>query len=734
MSNSKKLIKMAGMINCILGVIAIKIPVYGVISLLIGIVFYLFSISKDNRIMRNRYLLLIIGIISILFNFISSILIICAYDEIENYVKSHGKNAPPKVIYKKDKETAKLDLLIKLGVGMIFISGILFATTTWDYINLIIKVLLLVLFGILFIILSLFTDKKLNLYKSSYMYWILGISFFILTIVGMLYFGISGTYLTYKGTGKYLAYFITYITASGLITTTYLKYPKKHILYGSYSTLFIALYYLFIYLNLTPITALSIISGIVVVINLLIPKKTTLYSFNKILSLVLFGFIINNLKSASELSLLIASIINIINLNSIIITDKEEQPILYIILTYLLIYLAIVPLSILEGYTPLIVSLITALYTLLISTSIIPTKELDKTFNSILFSTTTIITFTVSCFKYPIIAPFIIIIYMFVNEVLKYGLFNSKKEELSRYFEPFSLCALIISFQVNLTFKVEISLSLAIASFIFCILNVLYTGKKDRLIYFIFSMIAIFISIITNIYNQNIISALMAIISALIVFAKTYEYEDDNALLVIVYVLLLSTIYMPFVMTNILNINILLTTLVFLLIIVLTNIILRNDLLNKIGLFYIVLPMISLITNNSIPYEMNQVMKSALYLYIIYVLLRFILKDSIVRNIVGIIGVIIAMYDVFFIVSPTTGIYIGLVGLAVILIGLKYEELSPLFKFGIVLTILNIIYQLKGLWEMIPFWLYLLVGGLLIIGIVTYKELQRQKNNNDKKA
>ena len=34
-------------------------------------------------------------------------------------------------------------------------------------------------------------------------------------------------------------------------------------------------------------------------------------------------------------------------------------------------------------------------------------------------------------------------------------------------------------------------------------------------------------------------------------------------------------------------------------------------------------------------------------------------------------------------------------------------------------------YQLNYLWGTIPFWLYLLLGGLVLIGLVTYKELKK---------
>ena len=65
------------------------------------------------------------------------------------------------------------------------------------------------------------------------------------------------------------------------------------------------------------------------------------------------------------------------------------------------------------------------------------------------------------------------------------------------------------------------------------------------------------------------------------------------------------------------------------------------------------------------------------------------------------------------------------------MIGYKDKELGTLFPTGIIITIANIIYQLNQLWGEIPFWLYLLIGGLSIIVFVTYKELRKNKEKKD---
>ena len=50
-----------------------------------------------------------------------------------------------------------------------------------------------------------------------------------------------------------------------------------------------------------------------------------------------------------------------------------------------------------------------------------------------------------------------------------------------------------------------------------------------------------------------------------------------------------------------------------------------------------------------------------------------------------------------------------------------------LFIFGIILTIINILVQLRDIWSSIPAWLYLLIVGLGIIIVATYLQTKSKK-------
>ena len=90
------------------------------------------------------------------------------------------------------------------------------------------------------------------------------------------------------------------------------------------------------------------------------------------------------------------------------------------------------------------------------------------------------------------------------------------------------------------------------------------------------------------------------------------------------------------------------------------------------------------------------------------------------------IGLCISLIGVIFHTNIYYALYVGLLGILVVIFGYNSKTYSKLFKFGIGIIIVNIIIQLNSLWEKIPFYLYLLLCGLGIILFVTYKEMKKR--------
>ena len=114
-----------------------------------------------------------------------------------------------------------------------------------------------------------------------------------------------------------------------------------------------------------------------------------------------------------------------------------------------------------------------------------------------------------------------------------------------------------------------------------------------------------------------------------------------------------------------------------------------------------------------------------LILHILYLILKYFCKSESSKRIVSLIGIILIVGTAISTTGVYVGIYIGIVALILILIGIFSKNYKIMTTVGIIVTIINILYQLNYLWGTIPFWLYLLLGGLVLIGLVTYKELKK---------
>ena len=126
---------------------------------------------------------------------------------------------------------------------------------------------------------------------------------------------------------------------------------------------------------------------------------------------------------------------------------------------------------------------------------------------------------------------------------------------------------------------------------------------------------------------------------------------------------------------------------------------------------------------------MQNILESILVLYIVFLIIKFFIKNATAKNIIIILGVVYALSIVFFIEDLLAALYVGIIGLTIIVAGYRKDDMFPVFITGIIVKALNIIYRLRDVWKQIPFWLYLLLGGLAIIGFVTYREIKKQKKS-----
>jgi len=151
----------------------------------------------------------------------------------------------------------------------------------------------------------------------------------------------------------------------------------------------------------------------------------------------------------------------------------------------------------------------------------------------------------------------------------------------------------------------------------------------------------------------------------------------------------------------------------------------KNEIFRWMSIVFLLAPYISLLENSSFSREIEYIFISVGFLSLIFSYTRGFLKTVDVKlvNIVEIIA--LSIWYVISILGRTTleiAAFVGVVSFISILIGYKSEKWSSLYYTGIVFLILNTIIQLREFWMMVPIWAYILVAGLVLVGLVTYRE------------
>ena len=61
-------------------------------------------------------------------------------------------------------------------------------------------------------------------------------------------------------------------------------------------------------------------------------------------------------------------------------------------------------------------------------------------------------------------------------------------------------------------------------------------------------------------------------------------------------------------------------------------------------------------------------------------------------------------------------------------------RIKSYFFVGIGVLLLNVLLQTRPYWGNFPWWGYLIIAGLTLIGFASFYELQKQKKDKDKKS
>ena len=225
--------------------------------LVAGIMNILYSKLEPEKLYEKRNIVLLWGILLIPFSFIAAILLLIDSDRIKTEYVKYLKEQDNQVLESNNKnvtinkETKKLDILLKIGIAMVTVSGIMIATTSWELITDFAKLIIIALTGVVFLGLSIFSDKKLKIRGTTITYWLLSVIAFSLSIFMLGYYEMLGEWFSINGSGK--EFFIAALTAciSIFLYITYKRFDMESFLYFSYFGMVSAI--IFVALGITKI-------------------------------------------------------------------------------------------------------------------------------------------------------------------------------------------------------------------------------------------------------------------------------------------------------------------------------------------------------------------------------------------------------------------------------------------------------------------------------------------------
>lgn len=731
---NNNLIKVSGLIGLIFGGIAFALGsnILFIVSIAVGINLILLSQRPREEICKKKTTIIIIACLSLIICPLISILLFISLDRLK---QTPDQNAPPKENSnnsnkKENKPINKMKVLLQLGTLLISISGILFATTNWDTISSSTKVLFLLFAALFFYAMSYLADKKFNLADLSNTYFVLSITFLFITTISISYFELLGKWLSYNGMGKNLLISINFIEAAFISTIISNKVNSKGLMYITYTSLYIATYFILTFLNIEKNVIISILMTASFLINFKgnknLPKH--LVEISKMSMYIYPIFILMNYSEDIYSNLLVISLYILFGYYQVLQDRSDYKDNIIMAWSFVL---SSVLLEIISGTSHQIIAYIILISLLYLLVELLKKDRHTLIVNKILYNVFFAFTTLVSLINQEPITSFCIsLIYLVINFLFAEKVLNKKPSIDYSILQPIAvLMFLSITNSFLLENNIDINtldfVSLSIPIFILLKIN---KDKKEYLnIHGLLISILLLFSI--NIFDPSILSIICLIFGTIYLFMTS----GNTVVKKISYGISLLSV-MLLLKNDIFEIPCYCKDLIIIWIYVISIIIAeKNSIYKKISQALLSICILLFIEDIEVDFTVETILINLLLVYVLHLIISFFAKNDKAKNILAAVGMSIIMLLVVFTTDIVICIYLGILALIVILFGYYKKEYSYLFKVGITAEIVNVIYQLRTLWRAIPFWLYLLLSGLLIVGFVTYKELKKE-NDKEKRV
>ena len=636
-------------------------------------------------------------------------------------------------------EARRIDILLKVGVLLVAMSGLIFATTSWDVIPDVAKIFALLMMGFLFCALSRFNEIKLKIENTTATYWILGMVFFVLSYIAMGYFEIFGSWFSLVGDGSnmYLAFMA--IEVSLLAALSYKKFGNAVYLYGIFIGILASIYYTLSFLELgigAIFLVIILINGLCNFIKSNDVAFVHLAKFSTIMNFVI-GFVLINTFETFENNIIVFITAGASILNLLYVGVRDDNKINGALSSILIIVIALfsvfgIDLSLGERIITL-VTFYAMSYIVLMVTKVMIKNEMFNITYSVLINIALLLCFYGSYFENEYVVLLTGSSVLLTSIIYYLTVKKSDKLLIEQYIQPFKVLlfvtALLYFLSVNIL-NLSDTMNLCISFIVMMIMHFVVNDVKLKYKYFLLFCGVLVASLISVLYTEEAIPAAIVLLSSLMPFVIADGSKDIkyNKYSISTFIFLIVTCYLTIIHVDMLSIgNVNAGIVVLLLYGIIMTLARNNRVLYMISSFALLLPINTIIYNIDVNYETSVILYATEFFYLLYLFAKnakIDVKDK--DAMVAVIGSLIMLGTVFN-SGVIIGIYVGITSLVIMYIGFTNANYKSLFYVGTGALLLNVIYQLRDLWEKIPFWLYLLVAGLSIIGFVTHNELKKLK-------
>lgn len=724
----KEKLRVTGILNIVFSGIYFLLSIFGgmvpfisfIILLSSGILFLEYSKLEDVGNKKDVIKLLSILCIPILL--VSSLINLVGLSKISNNIDTNAPNIDPSL--------KKIDVLIKIGISLIVLSMIIFVTTGWNNISKYVVIILLGILTLIFYLLHLLFSKKIVLNSSSKLYFILYNLFLIVIFYSMGYYNMFGEYFSPNGDWYNLFYSIL------LLVSAFISYRFKAItnsnmsVYAMLTLITFSIYNLLLFFGFYNIETFVIINILVLFLRFRI-RNEYIVKYTDVLMKLFILITGLALFDGYSLSTLLLVLINLIVVN--VLNLRNKNVFLEVLSPVVTFFYSIVSFGLIvsnfgmvyEHFLLMYLAFCSIIYILVLLTRILDSKKLSKLVFIILYNFIFFIFNISGLFLESSIILIVLILRLIMLFSVYFFEFRNGIKSLEYYLVPLNLCLTYISLLVFIGDYIELNLSVVLIS-LMILFSIYYYVVKNKIlewIIYVFIITINFVNVFASLFESNIITISLTLVSTVLpIFLLSCKNKDIFIKGTYIY----SLIGSYFVLLNG-EFDILLSFILNIILYLLVFIVVYKDKFYKnLTLLLVNLPLVTLLIRLDMNIDLRYLLINiTLFETLIFSIFKFI-SDNGNKRLLFILFSSFLLLMVIFRENILFGIYVGVISLF-LLIYSSLKDIRSIFNFSLVIFIINIIYRLRSVWELIPFWVYLLVAGITIVIVATIIEVKKTK-------